>query len=166
MLIDDIDRQIIASLVEDARRSFAVIGQVVGLSAPAVKRRVDRLVAGGIIRGFTAVVDPDAAGRSVDAFVELHCTSRTTPTDILATVRGIPEVLAAYTITGDADALVHVRTSGTAELEDCLERIRAARIVERTTSVLVLSRLLERSARLGPQPTGGTPAAAGEMGSP
>ena len=135
MLIDDIDRQIIASLVEDARRSFAVIGQVVGLSAPAVKRRVDRLVAGGIIRGFTAVVDPDAAGRSVDAFVELHCTGRTTPTDILATVRGIPEVL-------------------------------AARIVERTTSVLVLSRLLERSARLGPQPTGGTPAAAGEMGSP
>jgi DNA-binding Lrp family transcriptional regulator len=58
MGLDDIDQRIVARLRDDARASFAEIGSAVGLSAPAVKRRVDRLRAAGVITGFTAVVDP------------------------------------------------------------------------------------------------------------
>ena len=58
--IDAVDQRIIASLVADARASYAEIGARVSLSAPAVKRRVDRLRPAGVIRGFTAVVDPAA----------------------------------------------------------------------------------------------------------
>lgn len=140
-------------MVVDGRATYSEVGAEVGLSAPAVKRRVDRLVADGTITGFTAVVDPDAGGPSTEAFVELFCRGRTSPNDILAAVRRLPEVIAAYTVSGEADAIVHLRTPGMAELEACLEAIRSARMVERTTSVVVLSRLMERRATFPPPPS-------------
>src|SRR3954469_18796789 len=74
--MDDIDRRIVALLRENARRSFKDIGGHVGLSAPAVKRRVDRLEADGVIRGYTAMVDPRAFGWHAEAFVDLFCDGR------------------------------------------------------------------------------------------
>ncbi|HET9253924.1 MAG TPA: AsnC family transcriptional regulator, partial [Pseudonocardiaceae bacterium] len=58
--MDSIDQLIVARLVANSRASYTEIGGVVGLSAPAVKRRVDKLLAAGVLRGFTAVVDPSA----------------------------------------------------------------------------------------------------------
>src|SRR5687768_17876204 len=106
--LNDIDRKIVALLREDARRSYDDIGRRVALSAPAVKRRVDRLRASGAIRGFTALVDPAALGWTTEAYVELYCTGRTSPAEILAAVRRFPEVVSASTVTGEADALLHV----------------------------------------------------------
>ena len=62
MTLDDLDKQIVAALVRDARATYAEVGAAVGLSAPAVKRRVDRLLAAGAITGFSAQVDPSALG--------------------------------------------------------------------------------------------------------
>ena len=67
--MDDIDRQIVALLRQDARRSFQSIGLRVSLSAPAVKRRVVRLEADGVIRGYTARVDPSRFGWPTHALV-------------------------------------------------------------------------------------------------
>src|SRR4051794_41905711 len=71
--MDAIDRQIVALLRQDARRSFQSIGMRVALSAPAVKRRVDRLEADGGIRGYSAQVDPGRFGWGTHAFVALYC---------------------------------------------------------------------------------------------
>ena len=71
--MDDIDRRIVALLRENARRSFKDIGGHVHLTAPAVKRRVDRLEADGVLLGYTAIVDPAAFGWHAEAFVELYC---------------------------------------------------------------------------------------------
>ena len=60
--MDTIDQSVLSCLLADARATYAEIGDVVGLSAPAVKRRVDRLRETGAIRGFTALVDPAALG--------------------------------------------------------------------------------------------------------
>jgi DNA-binding Lrp family transcriptional regulator len=141
--LDDTDHAIIAALVADARSSFAEIGQAVSLSAPAVKRRVDRLRAAGVIKGFTAVVDPAAAGGATEAFVELFCTGRTTPAQIAAVVRRHPAVIAAFTITGEADALVHLRAADIPHLEQALEGLRAESFVTSTRSMIVLSRLVD-----------------------
>jgi DNA-binding Lrp family transcriptional regulator len=146
--IDDLDRQIVAQLVADARRSYAEVGAEVGLSAPAVKRRVDRLRRDGVIVGFTALLDPCAAGGAVEAFVELYCREHTNPADIRRAVERHPQVVAAYTVTGDADALVRLRASDMDELEAVLERIHADENTDRTKSSIVLSRLLERPAAL------------------
>ena len=71
--MDEIDRIIVALLRENARRSYQDIGGHVHLSAPAVKRRVDRLERDGVLIGYTAIVDPLAFGWHAEAFVDLFC---------------------------------------------------------------------------------------------
>lgn len=149
MRLDEIDRQIVAWLQRDARASFRAIGSAVGLSAPAVKRRVDRLLADGVITGFTALTDPRALGWTTEAFVAVYCEGRTEPDRIRTAVAKHPEVIAAYTVTGDHDALLHLRVRDTAHLEDVLQRIRSEPIITQTRSLVVLTRLLERADPLG-----------------
>lgn len=144
MELDDIDRKILAVLRDDGRASFAAIGAAVGLSTSAAKRRVDRLRARGVITGFTAIVDPAALGWHTEAYVELYCQGRTSPAAIAAALAKYPEVVDACTVSGDADALVHVMASDVKHFEQVLEKINAERFVVRTKSVLVLSRLLRR----------------------
>jgi DNA-binding Lrp family transcriptional regulator len=144
VLRDDLDRQIIAHLSQNARISYPAIGEAIGLSAPAVKRRIDRLVEDGTITSFTITVDPAAMGTATEAFVEVHCRGRTSPEEIRQLALSDPSVMAAYTVTGAADALLRVRCADNQALESTLERIRASDTVERTTSVIVLSRLVER----------------------
>lgn len=141
MRLDDVDQRIIAALISDARTTYAEIGQAVSLSAPAVKRRVDRLRSVGVIRGFTAVVDPKAVGWTTEAFVELFCTGRTTPAQITMATKRHPEVVGAYTVSGEADALVHLRAADIQHLEQVLERLRAEPFITSTRSMIVLSRL-------------------------
>ncbi|MFB9832107.1 Lrp/AsnC family transcriptional regulator [Actinoallomurus acaciae] len=148
MRLDDLDRRIVACLLEDARLSFAQIGAQVGLSAPAVKRRVDRMRHDGVITGYAAVVDPAALGWTTEAFVELFCAGRTSPAEIYASIRRHPEVVAAYTVTGEANALVHLRAHDIQGLEEALERLRNEPNIVQTKTSIVLSRLLGR-------PTGG-----------
>lgn len=135
-----------AILAGDARKSFAEIGEIVGLSASAVKRRVDRLRATGTIMGYTAVFDPGALGWNTEAYVEIYCKDATTPTRIAESVGRHPEVVAAMTVTGDADAILRVRAADIRHFEEVLERIRAEPFILRTSSFVVLSHLLERSA--------------------
>ncbi|BCY15579.1 Lrp/AsnC family transcriptional regulator [Actinoplanes sp. L3-i22] len=143
MQMDAVDQRIIALLVADARASYADIGARVSLSAPAVKRRVDRLRTAGVIKGFTAVIEPAAVGWTTEAFVELFCTGRTTPAQITVATRRHPEVVGAYTVSGQADALVHLRAADIGHLEQALERLRAEPFVTSTRSMVVLSRLVE-----------------------
>lgn len=142
--MDAIDQRIVAQLVKDARSSYAEIGKVVSLSAPAVKRRVDRLLETGVLRGFTAVVNPEALGWGTEAFVEVFCDSNVSPDRIRQRLEPLTEVVAAYTVSGAADAIVHLRAANIHHLEDALERLRAVDMVSRTVSTVVLSTLLER----------------------
>ncbi len=154
MALDEVDRRIISALIADGRATYAQIGAVVGLSAPAVKRRVDRLRAEGSITGFTATVNPAALGWTTEAYVEVFCRGRTSPGDIAAAIAKYPEVTGAATITGDADALLHIRASDVRHFEHVVERIGAEPFVVRTRSVIVLSRLVSR-ADLAPPNSGG-----------
>jgi DNA-binding Lrp family transcriptional regulator len=148
--MDRIDHRIVALLREDARRSFSDIGRQVALSAPAVKRRVDRLEAGGVIRGYAATLDAEAFGWHSDAFVALYCEGRMSAAEVREAVAPHPEVAAAYTVAGEASAILHVRASDSKDLEQTLERIRDAPGVIRTQTQVVLSTLFERPF----QPTG------------
>jgi DNA-binding Lrp family transcriptional regulator len=150
MALDELDRRIVAELVQDARATYAEVGAQVGLSAPAVKRRVDRLRASGAITGFSARVDPAALGWTTEAYVELYCRGRTSPADIAAAVSKHPEVTDACTVTGEADALLHIRAADVRHFEQVMERIGAAPFVVRTRSVIVLSRLVNRPDMLPP----------------
>src|SRR6187549_616192 len=145
--MDAIDRQIVALLRQDARRSYQSIGQRVSLSAPAVKRRVDRLEADGVLQGYAALVDPGRFGWNTHAFVALFCEGRMAAAEVRAAVERHPEVEAAYTVAGEASAMLHVRARDTSHLEQALERIRDHPGVARTQTQIVLSTLFERPFR-------------------
>jgi len=141
---DELDRRILHALVQDARSSYAEIGSLVGLSAPAVKRRVDRLRAAGAITGFSARLSAAELGWTTEAYVELFCRGRTSPADIAAAANRHPEVVSACTVTGEADALLHIRAADIRHFEQVVERLGAEPFVVRTRSAIVLSRLVER----------------------
>jgi len=142
--MDAIDEKIVALLREDARRSYLDIGRHVHLSAPAVKRRVDRLELEGVILGYTAIIDPRAFGWNAEAFVDLYCEGTITGEAIKRGVEVEPGVLSAHTVAGEASAILHVQARDTKQLEQVLERIRAVPGVTRTVTQIVLSTLFAR----------------------
>src|SRR5262249_19514533 len=91
-VFDELDRKIITALMANARTSFAEIGSAIGLSATAVKRRVDRLRETGVITGFTATVEPSALGWRTEAYVEVYCEGAAPPRRLAEVVRNHPEI--------------------------------------------------------------------------
>ena len=144
--MDRIDHGIIDQLRLNARAGYADIGAEVGLSASAVKRRIDRLVADGVIRGFTVQIDPKVEGLATEAYVELFCRGTVSPADLKRMLSGVPEVIEASTVTGTADAIVMMRARDVIAFEEALERVRAAASVDHTTSAILLSKLISRNA--------------------
>ena len=139
--MDDVDQRILALLLEDGRRTYEDIGRRVGLSPPSVKRRVDRLRESGAIEGFTAIVGHDAMGRSTEALVELFYEPGTSLAEGARTLREHPEVVEAWSVTGEADALARVQTADNADLERLIIDLQRTAPVVRTRSQVVMSRL-------------------------
>ena len=140
--MDALDKEILALLVEDGRRTYDDIAGRVRLTAPSVKRRVDRMRELGTLQGFTAVVDHAAMGADTEALIELFYRPGTTLDEVTRTLREHPEVAEAWSITGDADAIARVRTSDNADLERLIIDLQRNGLVERTRSQVVLSRLV------------------------
>ncbi|MEG8034351.1 Lrp/AsnC family transcriptional regulator [Sphingomonas sp. LR61] len=113
-------------------------------SASAVKRRVDRLVGDGVIQGFTIKVDPAVEDRGTEAWVELYCRGTVSPDELRALLDTVPEVIDAGTVTGSADAVVHMRSKDLSALEEALDKVRLAPQVDHTRSAIVLSKLVSR----------------------
>jgi Lrp/AsnC family leucine-responsive transcriptional regulator len=144
--MDATDRRILSLLMEDGRRTYDDIARRVKLTAPSVKRRVDRLRASGALRGYTAVVDHAALGWNTEALVELFCRPGTTLAEVAEALRDHPEVVEAWSVTGEADAIARVRTADNADLERLIIDLQRGGLVERTRSQVVLSRLAHRGA--------------------
>ena len=142
--MDQIDARIIALLRENARRSFQDIGSQVALSAPAVKRRVDRLQEAGVIRGYSAVVDPAQLGWGTLAIVSLYCEGRMSAAEVQSALEPHEEVVSAYTVAGESAAVLLLRARDTTHLEKTLERIREPPGVIRTQTQVVLSTVIDR----------------------
>lgn len=142
--MDNLDRRIIDQLRQNSRAAYGDIGGVIGLSASAVKRRVDRLMTDGVIRGFTIHVDPSVEGLETEAYVELFCRGTVAPDELRRLLEGVPDVVDAGTVSGSADAIVHMRSHNIASLEDALEAVRNAPNVDHTRTSIVMSRLIYR----------------------
>jgi DNA-binding Lrp family transcriptional regulator len=117
----------------------------VALSSPAVKRRIDRLEREGTIRGYTALLDRGATGWTVEAFLEIFSEGDTSLPALRRALADHPEVVGAYTIAGDAEALLHVRAEDMSHLERVIERIHSQPNVMRTRTNVVLTTLVERT---------------------
>lgn len=142
--MDGIDTQILALLQHDGRSTYDAIADQVNLSAPAVKRRVDRMRETGAIKGFTTVLDHAALGANTEALVELFFAPGTQLDTVAEKLSGYPEVLEAWSVTGEADAIARVRTADNTDLERLIRDLQRDGVLERTRTQVVLSRLLPR----------------------
>jgi Lrp/AsnC family transcriptional regulator, leucine-responsive regulatory protein len=134
---DDRDLDILAALQEDARATYTDIAQRVGLSASAVHDRVRKLERSGVIRGYRAVVDPEAVGLFVTALVAATPFDPGQPDDLPDRVADFPEVEDCLSVAGEANYILKVRVRTTTELEDLIRRLREkAGVATRTTVVL------------------------------
>jgi Lrp/AsnC family leucine-responsive transcriptional regulator len=156
-MLDDIDSKAIGVLLADGRVSWADLGTALGLSAPAAAERVRRLQERGLVRGFAAVLDPDAAGFPVLAFVAVALARQDARRAFLDAVRRHPSILECHHVAGDDDFLLKVRARSLAELDALLSDELKGRLgIARTRTTIVLGTAKE-TARL---PAGAAPAAA------
>lgn len=141
--LDTIDRKIVALLQEQAKLTFGEIGKDVGLSATAVKRRVDRLERDGVIVGYGARINPEMLGEGLEALIEIYASDRTSPADIGRSLRTVDGVVSAFTVSGEADALIRVRVENIPELERLVEKLRRDPNIVRTRTLIVLSTIVD-----------------------
>ena len=109
--MDRIDHRIVTLLEEDARQSFAELGQQVGLSKTPCWHRVRELERDGVIRGYRAELDPARLGLHVHAFVQVTISS-VRHAEFESAVLRHPAILQCFTTAGQADYLVHVLVAG------------------------------------------------------
>jgi Lrp/AsnC family transcriptional regulator, leucine-responsive regulatory protein len=138
--LDPLDRRILAVLGNNARMTFAEIGAEVGLSASAAKRRIDRLEQGGVITGYTVVVDHARLGRPIEAFTELRFSGDTKVGDIAGIADHVDGVQAVFTTAGDPDAIVWLRVRDVEELKTVIDQIRRTGKIIGTKTLMVLGR--------------------------
>lgn len=137
--LDHIDDQLLELLKRDARTRLADLGAQVNLSASAVKRRIDRLEAAGIITGYTIRIDQSRLGRQLEAFAELRFAGDTKVADIKGVAAGLPEVQAVFTTAGDPDALVWIRVKDVNDLTRVIDLLRRSGRVTGTKTLMVLN---------------------------
>jgi Lrp/AsnC family transcriptional regulator, leucine-responsive regulatory protein len=143
-LSDEIDRQLLTQLQQDATQSYAALGAAVGLSAGAAHDRVRKLRERGVIRRTTVDVDPAAVGRGVAAFVMVDANAWMGDPPTRDALLVIPSIEEAHVVAGSASLLVKVRAETTEALQATLRQIFAIDGVTGTQAIVVLETFFER----------------------
>lgn len=138
------DHQILALLAQDGRMSYTDIGRETGLSTSAAQQRVRRLEQRGIIAGYQAVIDPNALGRTLTAFIQLRPLDPAADEAVPEHIDAMPEIVSCYSVAGDASYLIKVHVSDTRELDMLLTRIRNHANVVTVTQVVLTTHFQNR----------------------
>lgn len=136
-LDDAIDARIVAEVSRDGRATLADLSAAAGLSVSAVQARLRRLEARGVITGYRAVVDPEAAGKPLSAFIEITPLDPAQPDNAPELLEHLPEILSCHSIAGDASYLLFARVESPRRLEGLIRDIRAAASVNTRTTVVL-----------------------------
>ncbi len=144
MQLDDIDLKILGMLLEDGRESHTAIGKEIGISGPSVYARIQRLEREGIIRGYSALIDPEKIGRGLVAFVRVR-TQAPADTDGLFEKYALeePQILECFDVDGEDSYILKVRTSSPKSLRDLLAQIRSLPGVTQTITSIALITIKE-----------------------
>jgi Lrp/AsnC family transcriptional regulator, leucine-responsive regulatory protein len=151
-LLDDTNLALLEQLQLDGRLSLAELGRRVGLSAPAVAERLQRLERDGVIRGYRAELDPAALGYGLSAVIRVRPTPRQLH-KVAEVARAAPEVVECHRITGEDCFLIKAHIRSMTHLEELLDEL--APYGQTTTSIIQSSPVPARGIALSP------PAAAG-----
>src|SRR5579872_1713716 len=142
--MDATDIKAVGRLQLAGRESWATLGVALGMTGPAAAERVRRLEADGVIRGYAALIDPQAVGASLTAFVAVTLERPGNRTAFLRRVARLAEVQECHHMAGDYDYLLKVRCTGTADLDRVLtDQLKSVQGVVSTRTTVVLRTLKE-----------------------
>lgn len=144
MALDDLDRNILTQLAQDARVSVAVLARRLRVARSTVQTRLERLESSGAIAGYTLRLGESARLSRIRATVLLVIEPRGLP-GILARLRNLPQVERIHTTSGRVDLLLQLATGSTQELDDLLDRIGGLDGVRSSESLIHLSTKLDRA---------------------
>ena len=145
-LDDEIDRRLALLLIADGRATLKSLADETGLSVSAVQARVRRLESSGVIRGYTADVDPEAIGLPLAAVVAVSPLDPSSEYDIPDRLAGLSEVESCHSVAGEDSFVLFVRVATPSALEELIREIRRRANVSTRTTV-VLQTFYERRAR-------------------
>ncbi|HKU81609.1 MAG TPA: Lrp/AsnC family transcriptional regulator [Candidatus Tumulicola sp.] len=142
--LDELDLQLLDALQRNARSTFAELGSIVGLKAPAVHDRVKRLESRGYIARYSAQLDAKRLGLQLTAFVSLY-TAPDCDYDRFTTALGeMPEVCEVHSVAGEETFVCKVVTGSTKHLDDLLARLKGMPGMARTRTTIVLTTPYDR----------------------
>lgn len=141
--MDDIDHTLLRTLRRNARASYAELARLVGLSAPAVHDRVDKLEASGVITGYHASIAPAVLGKSVSALIGVFITDDADTDKIAADLAAQPAVEDCWFVAGEETFVVKASVPDVAGLEALIRAVNAVNGVARTRTTVVLSTKIE-----------------------
>jgi len=134
---DAVDRQIITEISRDARATLAQLSEAVGLSSSAVQSRLRRLESRGVIAGYRPILDAEALGKPLAAFVEITPLDPAQPDNAPELLQHISEIEACHSIAGNASYMLFVRVATPRALEELVNGIRLAANVSTHTTVVL-----------------------------
>lgn len=142
--VDDLDRNILTQLAQDARMSVAVLARRLRVARSTVQTRLERLESSGAIAGYTLRLGDSARLSRIRATVLLMIEPRSLA-GILSRLRNLPQVERIHTTSGRVDLLLQLATGSTSELDELLDRIGGLEGVRSSESLIHLSTKLDRA---------------------
>ncbi|MBL0705044.1 Lrp/AsnC family transcriptional regulator [Sinomonas cellulolyticus] len=139
--LTDLDRRLLSALREDGRESVANLARRLGVTRATVSSRIDKLVSSGTIVGFTARVREEVDSEEIHAVTLIEVEGRSTG-NVIASLRGLPEITALHTTNGRWDLVAEVRTDSLRGFDALLGRIRGIEGIVNSESSLLLSSVL------------------------
>ncbi|MEM1607527.1 MAG: Lrp/AsnC family transcriptional regulator [Candidatus Bathyarchaeia archaeon] len=140
--IDDVDREIIRMLQEDARISFRKIAEKLNVSEATIFTRVKKLLKKNVIKGFTAIVSPEKVGKNITAFVLINADPKKLH-NVLEALSRMDDVYEVFDVTGSYYALAKIRTENQSKLAKIIDDIGMIDGVISTETALVLRSIKE-----------------------
>lgn len=144
MALDEIDSKVITALMAQGRMTWAELASLLELSAPAASDRVRRLEDRQVIKGYTALVDPEAIGCHLLAYVAVTLERPEHRAAFLQKILDLSEVQECHHIAGEDDYWLKVRCRNTKNLERIVsEELKGLPGILRTRTTIVLSTVKE-----------------------
>lgn len=139
---DELDRKILKELELDARRSLRKIAKKLEISITTLSGRISRMEKTGLIKGYSAVVNPEAAGYDLTAVIEI-LVSKGRLLEVEKEISGMKHVSAVYDITGSTDAIIVARFRKRSDMSSFIKSLLSMKYVERTNTHVVLNVIKE-----------------------
>jgi len=141
--IDERDRKIINSLLEDSRLSYRQIAKKIGVSVATVMNRINNLEKNKIIKNYTTIVDYEKIGYDIEVIFEVRI-SKGKLFEVEEKIATNPNVFAVYDITGEFDAAILARFQSRRQMDAFLKKMQTYPFIERTLTKVILNTIKEK----------------------